>query len=225
MIKPERLAKLLEERGIAQAELARRVGVTSTAINHLLKRGTGGSKHIHQIARELHTSPEYLTGETNNPDGISALGDQRLAFRGKQDDRSSAGLQIREVDIAYGMGGTFIDDNDVNTRMMAIDQKRLRTYTRAPPDKVFVARGIGDSMMPTLLDSDTILVDQSQNTMRANELIWAVSYGDFGMIKRLRSMPDGSILVISDNPAIADFTASDDELHIIGRVVAFERKL
>ena len=79
--------------------------------------------------------------------------------------------------------------------------------------------------MPTLLDSDALLVDQSQNTMRANELIWAVSYGDLGMIKRLRSLPDGSILVTSDNAAIADFTASDDELHIIGRVVGFERKL
>lgn len=58
---------MMDERELSQSELARRVGVTQTTIRKLLSGGYG-SKHLHRIARELQTSPAYLTGETDDPD-------------------------------------------------------------------------------------------------------------------------------------------------------------
>ena len=62
-----RISERLTAVGMSQAELARRVGVTQPSINHLIKRGVGGSSHLHKIARELRTTPEYLIGEIDDP--------------------------------------------------------------------------------------------------------------------------------------------------------------
>ena len=64
----ERLSALLAQKSVRQSELARRVGVSQTAINKLTLGLSYGSKHLHRIARELGTTPAYLTGETDDPD-------------------------------------------------------------------------------------------------------------------------------------------------------------
>jgi phage repressor protein C with HTH and peptisase S24 domain len=108
--------------------------------------------------------------------------------------------------------------------MVPFPRDWLRSLIRGTFDDVFIARGEGDSMQPTLLDGDIVIIDKSQDALTGQDRIWCVSYGDLGMIKRLRAQPDRGILVLSDNPAIAPFTAYDGELHIIGRVVWIGRK-
>jgi transcriptional regulator with XRE-family HTH domain len=68
MIVGARIKELLAVRGISQAELARRVGVRQSTMNMLANGRSHGSKHLHRIARELGTTPAYLTGETDDPD-------------------------------------------------------------------------------------------------------------------------------------------------------------
>lgn len=58
----------MDSRALSQSELARRVGITQATIYKLLAGKTYGSTHIHKIARELQTTPAYLTGETDDPD-------------------------------------------------------------------------------------------------------------------------------------------------------------
>jgi phage repressor protein C with HTH and peptisase S24 domain len=55
-------------------------------------------------------------------------------------------------------------------------------------------------MMPTILDGDLVIIDRAQNTPKQQDRIWALTYGGWGMIKRLRSLPDGSLQINSDNP-------------------------
>lgn len=64
----DRLRERMDALGLSQAELARRVGVRQPTIFKLTSGGGYGSKHLHRIARELGTTPAYLTGETDNPD-------------------------------------------------------------------------------------------------------------------------------------------------------------
>ena len=68
MLIAERLRLLMAERHLSQSELARRVGVTQTTVRKLTSGSGQGSKHLHRIARELGTSPAYLTGEVDDPD-------------------------------------------------------------------------------------------------------------------------------------------------------------
>lgn len=53
---------------ISQAELARRVGVAQPTIFKLVHDQTYSSRHLVRVARELGTTPNYLTGETDDPD-------------------------------------------------------------------------------------------------------------------------------------------------------------
>ena len=56
------------QRGLSQSELGRRVGVAQATIYKLVKGESYGSKYLHVIARELGTTPAYLTGEIDDPD-------------------------------------------------------------------------------------------------------------------------------------------------------------
>ena len=80
-------------------------------------------------------------------------------------------------------------------------------------------------MEGTIHDSDIVLIDRRQDSPRMADLIWAFAFGEIGMIKRLRPMPDGSVKILSDNPAVPAETAHDGELNIIGRVVAVVKRL
>lgn len=77
MIHAERLKDVMSARSLSQSELARRVGVTQTTIRKLVSGGYG-SKHLHRIARELHTTTEYLEGKVDDPDEGADTG-QRLS--------------------------------------------------------------------------------------------------------------------------------------------------
>jgi transcriptional regulator with XRE-family HTH domain len=58
----------MEGEGLNQSQLARRLGVTQGAIAKVANNNPNGSSFLHKLARELRTTPEYLTGEVDDPD-------------------------------------------------------------------------------------------------------------------------------------------------------------
>lgn len=62
---------MMRAAGVDQPTLAKRVGVSQPTINRLLTGEQTGSKHMHRIARELRTTPEYLLGESDEPSPVS----------------------------------------------------------------------------------------------------------------------------------------------------------
>jgi phage repressor protein C with HTH and peptisase S24 domain len=133
-------------------------------------------------------------------------------------------VPVREIDLSYGMGATYLDV-PITEEVHHFPRAWLRRYTRSAPDKLFFAQGIGDSMEPTLHDSDLLLIDTAQRQLTSADRIWVLTYADCGMIKRLRPIPGGGIEVSSDKKEVSPFTAYDGEIEIIGRVVAVQRKL
>jgi len=222
----DRLAELLKAQGISQSHLARLVGVSQATIWKLLKEPSQGSKHTHRIARELGTSPAYLMGETDDPASsgevtlVAAVPDNMLSVEAAADH-----VEIDMIDLAFGMGGTFIDTDHINIEKVGFSRKWLRQFTHSAPSQLFTTKGIGDSMQPTISDHDIVVVDRSDRRPEFADKIWAIVFGGVGMIKRLRPMPDGSVLISSDNQLVRDARAVDGELHIIGRVVAIVRKV
>lgn len=134
-------------------------------------------------------------------------------------------LAIPEADLSYGMGGTFVDDISTSTVIRELPAEWVRSFTHAPAEQLFLCRGIGDSMMPTLLDSDLLLVDRSQTRLKQSDRIWVVMIGDIGMIKRLRVEPTGNLTLLADNETVPPMTVGVEEIVPIGRVVAVIRKM
>ena len=134
-------------------------------------------------------------------------------------------VDVPMLDLAYGMGGTYLDEGEIEVRTEPFPLSFIRRYTKASPDKLVFAEGIGDSMAPTITSNDLLLIDRSQESLTMGDQIWACSFGGVGMVKRLRPRPDGSVAILSDNPNVPDDRAVDEELFLIGRVVAKVSKL
>lgn len=180
---------------------------------------------------------EYAAG-----DGV---GDGRLPFRGAPSDGSMDRLlplkrpagrkpapqddtvEIAEIDLRFGLGGAFMDQEIVEhqARTRLFPRAWMRMITSSPLQHLYWAQGVGDSMEPKISDGDVILIDRSQTDPSFGDLYWAIAYGQTGMIKRLRPMPDGSVKILSDNPNVPPEVAYDGELAVFGRVVAVVKRV
>lgn len=138
---------------------------------------------------------------------------------------SDSVVTLRMFDLSFAMGpGTNIDDY-VEEGTYEFDAHMLSKLTRAPADRLFVARGDGDSMFPTLMNDDMLVIDTTQNVLNMQDRIWACSLYGAGAIKRLRSSQGGKVLVKSDNTAIDDQEVDGSDLHIVGRVIWMGRRI
>jgi len=134
-------------------------------------------------------------------------------------------VEIDNIDLSYGMGGTFLDVGDADVEKVKFSRRWLRRFTHAPPEDLGSTEGIGDSMEPVIYDRDIVIFDRSARLEdHLSDKMWVFAYGHIGMIKRLRPMPDGTVKIMSANRTYPDEIATGDELHIIGRVVATVRR-
>lgn len=219
MFQSFRLVQLMRERGISQSELARRIGVSATTIWKLTSgEPMQGTKYLHQIARELGTTPAFLMGETDD------------AREGAVPAPSPATLKeqlnlaaVREIDLTFGMGATYLDI-PVTETVRHFSRDWIRQYTYADPEHLFFAQGIGDSMSPTILDRDLLLIDASQKIINIHDKIWVVAYANCGAVRRIRPKADGTVEMLCDNELVPNDLAADGEMTVLGRVVASVRK-
>jgi len=220
VIKADRLVARMSELGLSQSELGRRVGVSQATIAKLAQGKSYGSSHLHAIARELHTTPGFLLGESSDPSETASALPSPTALADQLD-----AVLLPEVEVSYSMGGGSVIEDWPVVRQVPFSRTWLRNLTSSPASELVVARGEGDSMIPTILDQDLVIIDLSQKTPRQNDRIWAMSYGGLGMIKRFRQLPDGTAQINSDNTAVTPIHAVDGEVFIVGRVCGVIRKI
>lgn len=221
MILADRLTQRMEECRVSQSELARMVGISQSAIWKLTSGGGQGSKHLHKIASVLRTTPEYLLGETDDP-GSASVSDGRRSFRAAPHEAQTdyGVVPVKEIDLTLGAGGTYIGDGAVMETVRWFPRDWLREFTDAPPELLVFARLRGDSMKPTLLHGAIVIIDLRRKRIDEQDEVWAVAIADIGMVKRIWAQADGSYKIKSDNPNVGPEAAVDDEMFVIGRVVA-----
>ncbi|WP_375588074.1 S24 family peptidase [Hoeflea alexandrii] len=87
--------------------------------------------------------------------------------------------------------------------------------------RTIVMEVVGDSMQPTYQPGDRVMVDLAQTRMVA-DTVYAISDGfSEPQIKRLQRIPFSDpprVNIISDNPALDNFEADLERVHIIGRI-------
>lgn len=219
MIKPDRVAERMKELGFSQSSLAREVGVSQATIGKIVTGQSAGSSHLHKIARLLQTTAAYLTGEVDDP-----AEDAFIPPTAAEIAAQMGLVKVEEINLSLGMGAGFLDENTLETVDRWIPEDWVENFTRTAVAHLSIVKPQGDSMYPTINDRDIVMIDRSQRTIDRQEGIWALAYGGFGMIKRVRAMPDGTYKLIADNPAVPVEIAANDELHVIGRVAGVFRR-
>ena len=207
----------MEALEMSQTELARRVGLSQPSIYALLNRNKGGSRHLHKIARELGTTPGYLNGETDDP-SEGAIPTPTANTIAEQMDA----VMVPMIDLSFSMGAGLVIDDGAIVGEYPFSREWLRSRISGRVEDVMLITGEGDSMSPTIMSGDVLLVDRAQRTVRQQDQIWAIAMHDVGMIKRLRKQRHG-YAILSDNPAVPIDHAVDGEMQIVGRVISIQR--
>lgn len=132
-------------------------------------------------------------------------------------------VSVHEIDMAYGLGGTF-SDVPIESEVLHFPRTWIESITRTPPALLTFARGRGDSMQPTIQDGDIVLIDRSIRTIREQDAFWALTIGEVAMIKRLRVKGE-RVSILSDNDRVPADEVHHEEVHVVGRVVFIGRRV
>lgn len=132
---------------------------------------------------------------------------------------------IREVDIRFAMGDGRIADDYPEVGQIPFNRNFRRSLTNAGAESLFIARGDGDSMMPTLINDDMVLIDQTQRSITQSDRIWALRIEDAGLVKRVRVVPGGEYELHSDNPMIQPQRVKREDVYVLGRVIWVGRRI
>lgn len=137
------------------------------------------------------------------------------------DTKLGAGSGVVGETISIGIGNQSISGHSVVAEWL-IPLQYLRNEAKASPNHTVVMEVTGDSMQPTYMPGDRVLVDLSQNAM-TTDTVYAISDGQSEpQIKRLQRIPFSDpveVRIISDNQNLERFTVELDRLTIIGRIV------
>ncbi|MBB5987390.1 S24 family peptidase [Sphingobium lignivorans] len=212
---------LAEFAGLTPAALARAAGVAVTTINRPYN-GTATTRLSQPTLEKLRARFPTYPGWTEQEASV-AVPKVAGTYRPAEDGRPEL-VEVAEIDLRFGLGGAFMDEHP-EIQVRSFSRAWLRQITTSPPDQLCWAKGRGNSMEPTISDGDIILIDRTEQRVDYGDLYWAIAFGQVGMIKRLRPMPDGSVKILSDNPSVPPDVAVDDELHVFGRVVAIVKKV
>ena len=212
--------------GVTTAEVAKKAGIAPSTLQRPAK-GTATTRLSQRTIEKLQEAYPGFSGweraERDAPPRREILYIDSSEPVGS--DNRDDSMAIPMLELAYGMGGTFLDDVDPGETLERFPRAFVRMFTNSPANQLCFSHGIGDSMSPTIGDRDLLLIDRSRDTIRINDQIWVLSSSGIGMVKRVRIEGDGRIMLLSDNENVPAYQAVDDELTVIGRVIAVVKRI
>lgn len=202
----ERLRHIAAKVGSVNA-LARASGLSQGGLQRYMKGGEPTRPNLISLAKAGGVSLNWLmTGEE------CGVAQQPI------DDDTYAFIPLYDARVSQGHG-SWSEGVKVLTKL-AFTRYSLRKKGLEPAQLAAV-RVDGDSNEPILSDGDTVMVDLSRNVLQG-EAFYVIRIDDLLYAKRLQREIDGSILVISANPAYRVITVPPSQLgslQVIGRVV------
>lgn len=224
----ESLAKRVRARarsaGLDQAKVGKILGLPSSTVgNYWAGKRVWPTETLGPLATALNTNVGWLIGHETRLQQIASGAiapsfDHAAALEEELDL-----VQVQEIDLAYGLGGQF-SDGPVEVRTHHFPREWVQSITATPASMLTIARGRGDSMQPTIQDGDMVIIDRSQRTIREQDAMWALTIGDFAMIKRVRSRGE-RIQILSDNTLVPMDEAHHEEINVVGRVIFVGRRV
>jgi phage repressor protein C with HTH and peptisase S24 domain len=127
-------------------------------------------------------------------------------------------VAIPKLQLRAGAGGLQLVDDEPATSSISLRRSFLKALDIAPRYAVMMDAA-GDSMSPTIADGDPMLLDTAKRDVR--DKVYVIRRGGAVFVKRLQRRSDGSLLLLSDNPAHKpEPLPSDeaDELEVLGLV-------
>lgn len=237
MAYPELIARI--EKALADAKLSERkaclsAGLKVDAIRNIRRDRAPRVETLQALARVLKVKASwFLDAAEHDGDDISRTSDEVTVTDGEFGDLSAkpelpAGfVPIPELEVRAAAGGGFIVDRESVRYHHPFATPFVRYELRSDPDRLAIVEVDGDSMQPTLLNGDRVLVDTGRRNPSPPG-IFALWDGMGTIVKRVEhihgSQPP-TVRIISDNPVHRPYERTLDEANIVGRVVWVARRM
>ncbi len=217
----DRLRARADQLGLPPAHVAEMAGVNRSFVYDILRGRSArpGIDRLADVARVLKVDRDWLIHGIGEVEGASP-------FIENPDD---AFIAIAHASVRPSMGGGAVVTEDGNTPGRAYHFRRswIRHKLRASPSQLRIMHVEGDSMAPTLLSGDAVLVDMTRRTPNPPG-IFVLDDGMGLVAKRLEHIPNSdppAVRVISDNTLYPAYERTADEIRIIGRIRWFAREI
>ncbi len=229
-----RIEKALADAGLSERKACLRAGLNVDAIRNIRRGREPRVETLRSLARALKVDPGWLL-QASDHDGadIDRMSDEVVSFDGNLGDLSvppelpSGFVPIPELEARAAAGGGFVIDRETVRFYHPFAQPFIQHQLRADPDRLAVVEVDGDSMNPTLLTGDRVIVDMGR-TLPSPPGIFALFDGLGVVVKRVEHIHGSDppvVRIISDNPMHAPYERTIEEARILGRVVWVARRI
>lgn len=188
---------------------ARECSVGESSLRQYLAGGVPGLDKVVQIARAKNVSVQWLaTGEglseaktsVNQPNPHTAVAQNLAPMRVDPETGAPEGfVAVRHLDVRASAGSGIANTQDGlgHTSQILFRDQWLRMLGIRPQNAEFV-QAEGDSMEPTIKDGDMMLLDRGYGRV-INGKIYVLVVNDLVIVKRVRILATGGLILISDN--------------------------
>lgn len=217
----ERLRTAMVRAEINARELAEQAEVGRSFVYDVLSgKSTNPTTHkLAAVAKALGVNVSYLLY------GEDALSGAVLEGHYEQDDLAA----VSSLSVEASMGGGALITEEIDDKPFFFRKRWIRDRLKVSPQDLRVIRVRGDSMMPTLNESDVVLIDLTRR-MPSPPGIFVLFDGCGLLVKRLELLPSAEnespiVRILSDNMQYAAYEHALGDVRVIGRVVWFAREL
>jgi len=127
--------------------------------------------------------------------------------------------------VAASAGPGAVTEYEAVTHSLAFPPAYLSKLTSSNPKNLSIISVKGDSMEPTLLDGDIVLLDASKQNLGFDGL-FVLRLDDVLHVKRLsRSANPGHVTVLSDNPTVPPLEYRKEDVFPVGKVLWYGRRV
>lgn len=191
----ETLERLANAQGVSLTELSRLIGRNLAYLQQFVRRGTPRrlAEHDRRVLAQFLGVDEALLG-----------GEPRAAM-----------ITVPYLSVAVSAGRGLAAGDERAVREEAFAAQMLRDAGVSPQGASLI-NVAGDSMQPTIVAGDRLLVDRA-DTRVTRAGIFVVRRADDLLVKRL-TREGADLLLVSDNPDYAPIRCAPDEVTVIGRV-------
>nr|DAK47689.1 MAG TPA: Repressor protein CI [Caudoviricetes sp.] len=219
----ERMVSARQARGLTQAELAKAVGKSQSAIAAVESGRNKETSGLISIARVLGVSPEWLeTGKgdskigSDQPRSEDSILPPLESLKAPED---SITFRHRDIWVKCGSGGAVNADFPDIIRTLEIPREYVfLLFGSANVEHLDIVGIKGDSMEPTLPQKGLAFIDTRINYFDGDG-IYAFYYSDGTYMKRLQKVP-GKLVAHSDNKNYSSFEidqSGDEPFQIIAK--------
>jgi phage repressor protein C with HTH and peptisase S24 domain len=127
--------------------------------------------------------------------------------------------KVRYFQDIYASAGGGAENYNTDSDYLYVDQSVLeKTGVACKVEAIEAINVLGDSMEPTLHEGNVVLVDRTQQHWKRGGIFVVSTIGGL-FIKRLQPKANGTVELISDNPAYPPERIESSDVRILGKVV------